>query len=136
MIRQISKLLFLIAGSLIQILVEYMDKIAPEDNDPLRQIFSQLQHEPNLESLGDNIFTKSGTLTSSPSLTSTNFNKNTQICLTLTNRFTPNGDEKTDLNNLFIRTKRFIVEIINCQSGDNLKQILKTPATPEQVSLY
>ena len=53
-----------------------MDKIAPDEADPLRQIFSQLQHEPNLESLGDNIFTKYCTMTSSPSVTSkSNFNK-------------------------------------------------------------
>ena len=31
-----------------------------------------------------------------------------------------------------LRTKRYIVEIINCQPGENLKEILKTPASLEQ----
>ena len=118
-----------------KILIEYLDKIAPEKNDPLREIFSLLNHEPNLDSLTDNLCTKVSTNSHTPSdtITRNNFSKNTQICLTLTNRFTPNGDEKTDANNLFIKTKRYIVEIINCQPGENLRQILKTPATVEQV---
>ena len=82
-----------------------MDKIAPEADDPIREIFSLLNHEPNLESLTDNLCSKVNlnSHTQNDTMTRNNFSKNTQICLTLTNRFTPNGDEKTDANNLFIR---------------------------------
>jgi len=95
-----------------RILVEYLDRIAPDENDPLREIFKLLHYEPNLDSLTENLLgtrAGAGSLNSSSStsshdtLTRSNLSKNTQLCLTLTNRFTPNGDEKTDLNNLFIR---------------------------------
>lgn len=33
----------------------------------------------------------------------------------------------------FKRTKRLIVDILNCQPGDNLNQILQCPTTKEQV---
>ena len=127
-----------------KILYEHLDKIAPDEKDPLREIFSLLQREPNFESANDSTLTKSA-VNSSPlspnnspneSRNKSNFSKNTQLCLTLTNRFTPSGDEKTELNNLFIRTKRFIVEIIHCQPGENLKQILRTPATREQELMH
>ena len=57
------------------------------------------------------------------------------MCLTLTDRFTPSSDDKTDINNLFIRTKRLIVEIIHCQQGETMEAILTTTATHEQVRL-
>lgn len=129
-----------------KMLVEYLDKIAPNNNDQLREILSLLGDEPNLDGLCESNaatnspIAKNMTLTSSPSLTSndSSSNKNScgnnaQICLMLNNRFTPNGDEKTEINNLYIRTKRFIVDIILCQPGDNLLQILYTPTTEEQV---
>lgn len=157
-----------------RILVEYLDRIAPDENDPLREIFKLLHFEPNLDSLTENLLcsrtttsTTANAATAVPqdTMSRANLSKNTQICLTLTNRFTPNGDEKTDLNNLFIRleinylylympilskleyfmcvfwfvverTKRFIVEIIHCQAGETLFQILKTPSTPEQEQLH
>ena len=83
-----------------------MDKIAPNENDPLREIFNLLDHEPNLDSLTDNLcskITQNNSPTTNDTLTKNTFSKNTQLCLTLTNRFTPNGEEKTDINNLFIR---------------------------------
>lgn len=102
-----------------RILVEYLDRIAPDESDPLREIFKLLHFEPNLDSLTENLLGSNGkspagataanTLNTSTSASShdtlsrSNLSKNTQLCLTLTNRFTPNGDEKTDLNNLFIR---------------------------------
>jgi hypothetical protein len=86
-------------------LVEYLDKIAPEKSDPLREIFNLLSYEPNLDSLTENLCSKVNLHSHTPNdtITRNNFSKNTQICLTLTNRFTPNGDEKTDVANLFTR---------------------------------
>lgn len=88
-----------------RILVEYLDRIAPDENDPLREIFKLLHFEPNLDSLTENLCSRTSlnTSASNDTLTRSNISKNTQLCLTLTNRFTPNGDEKTDLNNLFIK---------------------------------
>lgn len=33
---------------------------------------------------------------------------------------------------LFVRTKRMVVDLLRVQPGDNLTDILYTPATPEQ----
>ena len=35
----------------------------------------------------------------------------------------------------FLRTKRMVVDVLKVQPGDNLTEILYTPATPEQVTL-
>ena len=115
-----------------RILKENIDIIAPEENDSLREIFSLLTNEPNLDSLTENMPNRPNNL-KFDTMTRNSFSKNTQLCLTLTNRFTPNSDEKTDLNNLFIRTKRLIVEIIHCQQGESMQAILRQPATLEQV---
>lgn len=132
-----------------KILVDHLDKIADQENDPLREIFELLHYEPNLDSLTENLCSRmslngsnlstslndSSKSNNSNTLTRTTstISKNTQLCLTLTNRFTPNGDEKTDINNLFISTKRLIVEIIQCQYGNNLSDLLNSPCTHEQV---
>lgn len=112
-----------------------MDILAPEEDDPLREIFSLLSHEPNLDSLTENINPRPSSL-KFDTLTRNCFNKNTQLCLTLTNRFTPSSDEKADLNNLIIRTKRLLIEIIHCQQGEKMEAILRTPASIEQVIYY
>jgi hypothetical protein len=103
-----------------RILVEYLDRIAPDENDPLREIFKLLHFEPNLDSLTENLLCSRTTSATANAATAVppqdtmsraNLSKNTQLCLTLTNRFTPNGDEKTDLNNLFIRLEKLSLSI-------------------------
>lgn len=106
--------------------------MASDEKDPLKEIFGLLSPEPNLDSLCENINIRPTSL-KFDTMTRNSFSKNTQLCLTLTDRFTPTSDEKTDINNLFIRTKRLIVEIIHCQQGDSMEAILRTPATYEQV---
>lgn len=87
-----------------------MDRIAPNETDPLNEIFKLLGNEPHLDALVDNVSHKSFSQTTSSintnnsdTLTTSDAYNNTQICLTLTNRFTPIKEEKTDLNNLFIK---------------------------------
>ena len=145
-------------GETHKILVENLDKIAPEADDQLRQIFGLLNHEPDLDSFTINLNTRQTAAMAKSDSNHNSFSKNTQLCLTLTNRFTENNDENADLNSLLIRfityfiikskifqyssiqimirTKRLIIEIIYCQSGANLESILKTPATEEQVDIF
>ncbi len=82
-----------------RILKENIETIASEQNDSLREIFGLLSNEPNLDSLTENMPNRQTNL-KFDTMTRNSFSKNTQLCLTLTNRFTPNNDEKTDLNNL------------------------------------
>ena len=129
-----------------KILKTNLDTIAPEDTDPIREIFSLLTNEPNLDSLTENICrstttastssTASSNLSKYDTITRSSFSKNTQLCLTLTNRFTPSSDERADINSLFIKTKRLIIEIIHCQQGDTIEGILKQPASPDQERLH
>lgn len=124
-------------GETHKILVENLDKIAPEPTDPLREIFSILKHEPDLDSftsrpLSTVSLNKSADSSKSDSLNRSSFSKNTQLCLTLTNRFPPNTDERNDTNNIMIRTKRLIIEILHCQHGEDLIEILSTHASIDQ----
>jgi hypothetical protein len=94
-------------GETHKILVENLDLIAPDENDHLRQIFNLLNYEPDLESFtinySNNRQSTASVISKNDSMHEKSFSKNTQLCLTLTNRFTPNTDEKADLNNLFTR---------------------------------
>ena len=59
----------------------------------------------------------------------------TEITLTLTNKFEVPEDDQTDIKTLLIRTKRLSVDVIACQDGETLAQILETPATVEEVCI-
>ena len=70
----------------------------------MNEILNALGNEPNLDALADNVSYKYNTTNSSSSeAIARDTYSNTQIPLTLTNRYTPIKEEKTDLNNLFIR---------------------------------
>lgn len=93
-----------------RILIDNLDKIAPEKNDALNEILSLLGPEPNFDSIiNDTSSSPNKTLPHSNTNTSDSLanksilSNNTQICLTLTSRFTPIGDESADLFNLFIK---------------------------------
>ena len=55
-----------------------------------------------------------------------------ELALTLTNKFEATSDDSSDMKALFVRTKRMVVDLLRVQPGDNLTDILYTPATPEQ----
>ncbi|KAG0317640.1 hypothetical protein BGZ99_006182 [Dissophora globulifera] len=91
-------------------LIDKIDVLAPEMDDPLRVILSELGNPP------------------------TGFEEHAQghgeVCLTLQNRFTANLDDPDmDLKHLFVETKRYILAIIRIQSGKNLMEILERRVT-------
>ncbi|KAG0237507.1 hypothetical protein BGW42_000717 [Actinomortierella wolfii] len=92
------------------ILMDKIDILAPEMDDPLRVILSELGHPPS------------------------GYEEHAQghgeICLTLQNRFTATLDDPDmDLKHLFVETKRYILAIIRIQSGRNLMEILERRVT-------
>jgi len=91
-------------------LIDKVDILAPDMDDPLRVILSELGNPPagyEEHSIG-----------------------NGEVCLTLQNRFTANLDDPDmDLKHLFVETKRYILSIIRIQSGKNLMEILERRAT-------
>ncbi|PFX34390.1 Ras GTPase-activating-like protein IQGAP1 [Stylophora pistillata] len=62
----------------------------------------------------------------------TSHHSKTEISLTLTNKFEVPDDDDSDMRALFVRTKRMIVDVLKIQAGDNLTEILETPASDEQ----
>lgn len=91
-------------------LIDKIDILAPELDDPLRVILSELNNPPS------------------------GFEEHSQghgeVCLTLQNRFTANLDDPDmDLKHLFVETKRYILSIIRIQSGRNLMEILERRVT-------
>lgn len=91
-------------------LADKLDTLAPEMDDPLRVILSELGNPP------------------------TGFEEHSQghgeVCLTLQNRFEAEiVDPDMDLKHLFVETKRYILAIIRIQSGQNLMEILERRVT-------
>ncbi|KAI7832446.1 hypothetical protein BC939DRAFT_435523 [Gamsiella multidivaricata] len=91
-------------------LASRIDVLAPEMDDPLRVILSELGNPPS------------------------GYEEHSQghgeVCLTLQNRFTANLDDPDmDLKHLFVETKRYILAIIRIQSGKNLMEILERRVT-------
>ncbi len=90
-------------GETHRLLVEHLERIAPASDDPLRQIFRLLRHEPDLESFTARPVSMVSLSGRTESLERPSFSKNTQLCLTLTNRFPPRADETTDLADLIVK---------------------------------
>ncbi|KAF9365937.1 hypothetical protein BGX34_007437 [Mortierella sp. NVP85] len=91
-------------------MIDKIDFLAPEMDDPLRVLLSELGNPPP------------------------GFEEHSQghgeVCLTLQNRFTDNLDDPDmDLKHLFVETKRYILAIIRIQSGQNLMEILERRVT-------
>jgi len=91
-------------------MTDKIDFLAPEMDDPLRVILSELGNPPP------------------------GFEEHSQghgeVCLTLQNRFAADLDDPDmDLKHLFVETKRYILAIIRIQSGQNLMEILERRVT-------
>ncbi|KAF9437665.1 hypothetical protein BGZ76_011706 [Entomortierella beljakovae] len=98
-------------------LIDRIDVLAPEMDDPIRVILSELGNPPS------------------------GYEEHSQghgeVCLTLQNRFTANLDDPDmDLKHLFVETKRYILAIIRIQSGRNLMEILERRVTVHEEQVW
>eukprot|EP00051_Salpingoeca_urceolata_P027446 m.481504 g.481504 ORF g.481504 m.481504 type:complete len:1546 (+) comp22194_c0_seq1:411-5048(+) len=107
-----------------EMLASNADKIAPEADDPLREVLG------DLGDVGDEEETLGGEGTPQRD------NSNSEMSLTLTNKFEVPESDDTSLKALFVRTKRMVIELIRCQPGKNLKAILETPASSADEEAY
>lgn len=115
-----------------QLLLEHQDSVAPENNDPLHELLEDLGEVPSgHELLGVEI----GDNESLEEQIHAQLAK-TEITLTLTNKFEVPEDDQTDIKTLLIRTKRMVVDVLACQTGETLAQILETPPSDEQEELH
>ncbi|XP_006818327.1 ras GTPase-activating-like protein IQGAP1 [Saccoglossus kowalevskii] len=111
------------------LLLEHQDVLTQDANDPLHELLEDLgDQQPDIEDL-------IGELPGDPNdpavQTFMNNMAKVEISLTLNNKFEILDEDDTDLKSLFIRTKQLIVDVIDCQPGDTLPQILSIPASDE-----
>ncbi|KAI8810415.1 hypothetical protein BJ742DRAFT_747546 [Cladochytrium replicatum] len=93
-------------------LMENLGDIAePSKDDPLNQILNDLGNPPPQSEIKDN----AGAVT-----------------LVLVNRFAKIDDADSQIRNIFMETKRYILSVIRIQSGKNLLETLDAPVTEEQ----
>ncbi|XP_070541740.1 ras GTPase-activating-like protein IQGAP1 isoform X2 [Ptychodera flava] len=112
------------------LLLEHVDAIAPDASDSLHELLDDLgDQQPSIEHL-------IGELPGDPNDPAIQtFMKNmakVEISLTLNNKFEMMAEDDTDVKTMYIRTKRLIVDVIGCNPGDTLPQVLSIPATDEQ----
>ena len=130
--------------------MEHEEALAPEPNDPLREILKDLGQIPSVEALlGMLVFILNHFITflycvhpsggvrepipGEDKEDIINEASKEELCLTLSNKFEGiSDDDGSDMKALFVRTKRMVVDLLRVQPGDNLTHILYTPATQEQ----
>uniref|UniRef100_A0A3B3WNZ6 IQ motif containing GTPase activating protein 1 n=1 Tax=Poecilia mexicana TaxID=48701 RepID=A0A3B3WNZ6_9TELE len=106
------------------LLLDHQDAIAPEHNDPIHELLTDLGDVPTVESLIDD--------------PNKELMGKTEVSLTLTNKFDVPGEANTEMDakTLLLNTKRLIVDVIRFQPGETLTEILDSTASPEQEAEY
>jgi Ras GTPase-activating-like protein IQGAP2/3 len=106
--------------SMHRMLNDHLEMLAPQQNDLLQQILQDLGEIPPIEE-------------------ETNNTSNTsELSLTLVNRFAEEtiNSPATELNHLFMETKRYVLSIIRVQTGQSLLDILVQPVTQHDEEVY
>lgn len=115
-----------------QLLLHHEDQIAPDPQDPIHELLEDLREVPSVDELLGTDLPEDEEMRK---MLQTQLGK-TEISLTLSNKFEVPEDDQADVQQLLVRTKRMVVDVIACQTGDNLLQILDSPASEEQEELH
>ncbi|KAL8562627.1 hypothetical protein ACOMHN_011199 [Nucella lapillus] len=110
------------------LLLQHQDTIAPEHEDPLHELLEDLGEVPTIDEL-------LGTELTGDEATNETLRAQlakTELSMTLNPRVEVHTDDKADMKSLLIRTKRMIVDVIACQPGDQLTDILEKPCSSPQ----
>ncbi|KAK3096452.1 hypothetical protein FSP39_000292 [Pinctada imbricata] len=115
-----------------QLLLQHQDQIAPDSQDPLHELLEDLGEVPSVDEL------LGADLPEEEEIKKTLQSQlgKTEISLTLQSKFDVQEDDQADVKQLTIRTKRMVVDVLACQQGDSLIQILETPVTDEQEEIH
>uniref|UniRef100_A0A0K2T0J2 Ras GTPaseactivatinglike protein IQGAP1like [Bombyx mori] n=1 Tax=Lepeophtheirus salmonis TaxID=72036 RepID=A0A0K2T0J2_LEPSM len=112
-----------------QLLLDFQDTVAPDTSDPLHELLDDLgDGGPSLCSL-------LGVASASTNASLGNLGTS-EVCLTLTNKFELSGFDRSDTEELFIKTKHLIMSILPCTKEGNLIGCLKSETTQEFETLY
>ncbi|XP_056022517.1 ras GTPase-activating-like protein IQGAP1 isoform X2 [Ostrea edulis] len=115
-----------------QLLLQHQDQIAPDSQDPIHELLEDLREVPSVDELLGTDLPEDEEM---KKMLQTQLGK-TEISLMLSNKFEVPEDDQADVKQLLVRTKRLVVDVVACQTGDTLLQILDTPATEEQEELH
>uniref|UniRef100_H2Z717 Ras GTPase-activating-like protein IQGAP1 n=1 Tax=Ciona savignyi TaxID=51511 RepID=H2Z717_CIOSA len=108
-----------------KLLLEHEDEVASDASDPIHEMLEELGEVPDIASLIET----GGTELTDEQKTAL---LNTEISLTLASKVEIKEDDESDIKNLILRTKRMVIDIIRIQVGENLTEVLNTPATDDQ----
>ncbi|KAF3695882.1 Ras GTPase-activating-like protein IQGAP1 p195 [Channa argus] len=111
------------------LLLEHLEAISPDHNDLLHELLQDLGDVPDVEALLGEGAVDPNDPNRESALSQL---VKTEISLNLTSKFELlEGDDK-DLKTLMTKTKKLIVDVVRIQPGENLPEILETPATAPQ----
>ncbi|KAJ7416558.1 Ras GTPase-activating-like protein IQGAP3 [Willisornis vidua] len=130
MVAVVKPVIYITVGELInthKLLLEHQDSIAPHHGDPLHELLENLDEVPTVQSLvGESV----ASLADNGAEQVVSQLSRTEISLTLTGKLVPvASSEESDTRSLLLSTKQMLVDVIQCQTGDSLPEILWTPAS-------
>lgn len=130
--RVTKPVIYISVGEIVEmhkLLLEHQHAVAPDPYDPLHELLDDLGDVRDVDLLiGDSAGDDVGKAQLAK----------TEISLTLSNKFEVPEDDESDKNNLVLRTKRMLVDVIRCQrtGGDSLVHILRVPATEDEENVH
>lgn len=112
-----------------QLLLDHEEILAPDSNDPLHVLLSDLGERPSVHALvGEALESCSGTV------------GRMEVCLALINKFdvTETAEEKDskDSNKMFSRTKQLLVDVLRCVEGSSIGHLVTGPTLSPQEERY
>ncbi|XP_070211492.1 ras GTPase-activating-like protein IQGAP1 isoform X2 [Littorina saxatilis] len=108
------------------LLLQHQEVIAPDHDDPIHELLEDLGDAPTIDELLELTGDEATNETLRAQLAKT------EMSMTLSSRVELHTDDKADMKSLLIRTKRMIVDVIACQPGDRLTDILEKSASSPQ----
>uniref|UniRef100_A0A8D2Q9L1 Calponin-homology (CH) domain-containing protein n=1 Tax=Zonotrichia albicollis TaxID=44394 RepID=A0A8D2Q9L1_ZONAL len=128
MVAVAKPVIYITVGELInthKLLLEHQDSITSHPSDPLHELLEDLDELPTVQSLLGSSAEQLSQLS------------RTEISLTLTNKLVPvASSEESDTRSLLLSTKQMLVDLIQCQAGDSLPDILWTPASEHEEAAH
>ncbi|KAL9823233.1 ras GTPase-activating-like protein IQGAP3 isoform 1-T1 [Geothlypis trichas] len=136
MVAVAKPVIYITVGELInthKLLLEHQDSITSHPSDPLHELLEDLDELPTVQSLlGESVASLGDCSAEQLSQLS-----RTEISLTLTNKLVPvASSEEGDTRSLLLSTKQMLVDLIQCQAGDSLPDILWTPASEHEEAAH
>ncbi|XP_061461823.1 ras GTPase-activating-like protein IQGAP3 isoform X2 [Rhineura floridana] len=139
MVAITKPMVYITVGELInthRLLLEYQQSVAPDPRDPLHELLEDLGDLPTTQSLIGESVGHGANGTSEQTLPQL---AKMEISLILSNKFDvaeANVEGEKDVKSLLLSTKQMLVDVIQCQPGDSLEEILQTKASEDQEALH